>query len=79
MQAFCVVWLLEAEREQIDLPDLLTSEASSSVVYQENLSMSGPAQPGPAHADAFEGLISLRLCVRFPYALHRGIGPFKLP
>ena len=53
---------------------LLTSEAIPSVVYQKNLSISGPA-----HADAFERLISLVLCIRFPYGLHRGIGPFKTP
>ena len=32
---------------------------------------------GPADADAFDRLISLRLCIRFPYGLY-GIGPFTL-
>ena len=59
--------------------NLLTSEASSSFVYQTNLSMSGPAQPGPVHGHAFDRLISPRLWIRVPCGLHRGIGPFKLP
>ena len=36
-------------------------------------------RPSPAHADAFERLISPRLLIRFPYGLQAGIDPFKLP
>ena len=50
---------------------------SSSVL--SDLTQSGLARPGLAHADAFERLMSLSLCIRFPYDLHIGIGSFKLP
>ena len=42
---------------------LLTSEASSSVVYRKKYEYERPeaTRPGPAHADAFEMLISPRL------------------
>ena len=55
------------------------SEFFSSVVYQKNLSMSDPSRPDPAHADVFERLISQKPKIPFPYGLHRGVDPFKLP
>ena len=51
------------------------SDACSSVVYWKNLS----ARADRNWCNAFGELISPRLCIQFPGALYRGMGPFKLP
>ena len=55
---------------------LLTSEASSSLVYRKNLGMSGPAR---LMATLLRCSYLPRLWIRFPCHHHRGIGSFKLP
>ena len=56
---------IDARRRNFDtfLWSTLRSECFRSLFYQTNLSMSGPARPGPAHGHAFERLISLRLWI----------------